>query len=73
MPSQKKPTVLVCEANEGLQEAFHLMLDEWASVQLVSKTSEWLPVLAKSQWALFVLDLPLKLMRKFPKVLSASR
>jgi DNA-binding NtrC family response regulator len=63
------PTILVCEPYEGLQEAFRLMLDDWASVQVVSKTTEWLPVLAKQHWDLFVLDLdgqagePLELVR----------
>ena len=69
MVDQAKPTVLVCEANEGLQEAFRLMLDEWAVVQFVSKASEWLPLLAKRHWDFFVLDLdgqteqPLELVR----------
>ena len=66
---QAKPSILVCEAYEGLQEVFRLMLDDWASVQVVSKTSEWLPVLAKHHWDFFVLDLdgqsgePLELVR----------
>ncbi len=67
--SQRIPSILVCEAYDGLQEAFRLMLDDWASVQVVSKTTEWLPVLAEHHWDLFVLDLdgqagdPLELVR----------
>ena len=35
------PTVLVCEAYEGLQEAFQLMLEGWVSVRLTANTEDY--------------------------------
>jgi len=49
--------ILVCEADEGVQEAFRLMLAEWASVRVVARAAECFEILAHGSTALLILDL----------------
>ena len=51
------PTILVCEADEGVQEAFRLLLEDWATAQVVPDTTECLNALRQSPVELLILDL----------------
>ena len=35
---KRAPTILVCEANEGGEEAFRLRRDEWVVVRVIERT-----------------------------------
>ncbi len=54
---QTKPHIVVCEADEGLREAFGLMLDGWAAVSVLSRADDCFTSLAQQQTDLLILDL----------------
>ena len=51
-----KPAILICEAHEGLQEAFHLMLDDWASIRFVAHVEPIFAILGHERPDLLILD-----------------
>ncbi len=51
-----KPAILICEAHEGLQEAFRLMLEDWASIRFVAQAEPIFATLAQERPDLLILD-----------------
>lgn len=54
---QDKPRIVLCEADEGLREAFGLMLEGWATSTVFSKANDCFTHLTQQQADLLVLDL----------------
>ncbi|MDP3723027.1 MAG: response regulator [Candidatus Omnitrophota bacterium] len=55
--SYKRPTILLCESYPGLQEAFQLMSDRWASLRLAPTVEECLAALTQEEPDLLILDI----------------
>lgn len=53
---QVKPRIVVCEAYEGLREAFQLMLEDWASFSFIPSTDDCF-TLIQQQADMLILDL----------------
>lgn len=51
------PTILLCESYPGLQEAFQLMLDGWASFRLTPTVEECVAALTQDAPDLLILDI----------------
>lgn len=49
--------ILVCEADAGVQEAFRLLLEDWAAVRMVAEADACLRKLSQASVELFILDL----------------
>lgn len=58
--SRCPPTILVCEAYEGLQEAFRLILEDWASVRCVARAEDCFSQLTQGPVDLLIFDLDLQ-------------
>ncbi len=56
MVAEKLPTILLCESYPGLQEAFRLMSEGWASLRLTPTVEECLAALTQKEPDLLVLD-----------------
>lgn len=53
----KRPAILLCESYPGLQEAFQLMLDWWASLRLTPTVEACLAALTQEAPDLLILDI----------------
>ena len=57
MMAENLPTILLCESYPGLQEAFQLMLDGWASLRLTPTVEACLAALTQEEPDLLILDI----------------
>ena len=57
MMAENLPTILLCESYPGLQEAFQLMLNGWASLRLTPTVEECLASLTPEAPAMLILDI----------------
>ena len=53
---QVKPRIVVCEAYEGLREAFQLMLEDWASISFIPSAADCFTTLVQQQVDMLILD-----------------
>lgn len=56
MTPDQRSIILVCEAHEGLQEAFRLLLEDWAAVRLVATADDCLTVLESGSVTVLIYD-----------------
>ncbi len=57
MMAENLPTILLCESYPGLQEAFQLMLNGWASLRFTPTVEECLAALTQEAPDLLILDI----------------